>query len=89
MHVSFLCSLHSLLQLKVSINCHDKPNATLSLSFYRFFKHVPRRVQRPNASNYVKSVSNGFLYVPLEACLVNLELPLKLFICLDVLGHSY
>ena len=30
------------------------------------------------------------LYVPLEACLVNLlELPLKLFICLDVLGHSY
>ena len=61
------------------------------VKFLSFFKHVPRRVQRPNAMKcYVKSVLNGFLYVPLEACLVNLlELPLKLFICLDVLGHSY
>ena len=43
-----------------------------------------RGTQRPNVSKYARSVSDGFFYA-LEACLVNLELPEKLFICLDVL----
>ena len=35
-----------------------------------------QRTQRTNVSKYARSVSNGFLSA-LEACLVNLELPLK------------
>ena len=46
----------------------------------------------PNArmfSNAVRQkISDGFLYA-LEACLVNLELPPKLFICSDVLGDLW
>ena len=39
-------------------------------------------------AKYVRSVSNGFLYA-LEACLANLELPYKLFICSDTLGELW
>ena len=35
-----------------------------------------------------RKISDGFLYA-LEACLVNLELPPKLFICSDVLGDLW
>ena len=41
-------------------------------------------ISRPKDSKHVTNVSNSFLH-DLEACLVNLKLPLKLFICLDVL----
>ena len=41
-----------------------------------------------NVSKYVRSVSDGLLYA-LEDCLVNLELPQKLFICSDVLGELW
>ena len=44
--------------------------------------------QRPNVSKYVRSVSDGLLYA-LEDCLVNLELPQKLFICSDVLRELW
>ena len=40
---------------------------------------------RPNVSKWVRSESNGFLHA-WEEWLINLELPLKLFICSDVLG---
>ena len=42
--------------------------------------------QQSNDSKYAGRVPNGFLYA-LEACLLMLELPLKLFICLEVLGN--
>ena len=41
-------------------------------------------ISRPKDSKHVTNVSNSFLH-DLEACLVNLKLPLKLFICSDVL----
>ena len=54
----------------------------------RFLLPLFRGTQRPNVSKYARSDWDGFLYV-LEACLVNLELPWKLFICSDVLGELW
>ena len=59
----------------------------LNWSAKRFqkLKYLSRGTQRPNVSKYVRSVSNVFFFPnALEACLVNLELPCKLFICSDV-----
>ena len=47
-----------------------------------------RRCIWPNVSKFVRSVSDGFLCT-LEACLVNLEFPLKLFFCSGVLGELW
>ena len=43
-------------------------------------------VTKINVFKYVRIISYGFLYA-LEASLVNLELPLNLFICLDASGE--
>ena len=43
-------------------------------------------MQRPNVSKHARRLLNSVLCALLEACLVNLELPLKLFICSDVLS---
>ena len=58
----------------------------LNWSAKRFqkLKYLSRGTQRPNFSEYVRSVSNVFFSNALEACLVNLKLPYKLFICSDV-----
>ena len=51
-------------------------------------RFLARGTQRRNVATHAWSVSNGF-HCALEACLVNLELPQKLFICLDVLGELW
>ena len=51
-------------------------------------RFLARGTQRRNVSTHAWSVSNGF-HCALEACLVNLELPQKLFIYLDVLGELW
>ena len=49
-----------------------------------YFIFQKKKLSRGLLSKYARSVSDGFFHA-LEACLVNLELPEKLFICLDVL----
>ena len=44
-----------------------------------------RGTQRRNVSKWIRSESNGFRHA-LQEWLINLELPLKLFICSDVLS---
>ena len=51
-------------------------------------RFLARGTQRRNVSTHAWSVSNGF-HCALEACLVNLELPQKIFIFLDVLGELW